>query len=109
MSTRVMLFADSVPSEWVLYTSAYNKFLRGASSGGGTGGSSTHTHTFSAGSATSGNSSVVGGGGSLSDRAVGYHTHSVNAVSGIVSGSESNNPPYITAKPVYYDELFDEA
>jgi hypothetical protein len=46
------IFKTSCPSGWTRQSAWDNKFLRGASTYGGTGGTDTHTHTINIGNTT---------------------------------------------------------
>lgn len=109
MATTIMCFGDSVPLGWTEYTAARNRLLRGASTGGGTGGASTHTHTFSAGATTTAYTPMSSvHEGVLAGQLVADHSHTVAAIAGITSGAGSSLPSYFTAIPVVYSEEFDE-
>ena len=75
-----------------------NRFIRGASTSGGTGGSDTHTHTFTGSEVST--STVVGQGANNAASGTafqGQHTHTVTAV-GTNAISDS--------RPEYFDMVF---
>src|SRR3990170_157745 len=77
----VVVFNVSCPAGWTRVSAWDDKFLRGASSYGGTGGSSgTHTHSYSGVIAHS------HGAGTLATASAGTHTHSYNQLSGAGAG-----------------------
>src|SRR3990170_1853164 len=77
----VVVFNVSCPTGWTRVTAWDDKFIRGASSYGGTGGSSgTHTHSYSGVIAHS------HGAGTLATASAGTHTHSYNQLSGAGAG-----------------------
>ncbi len=98
-SGLISQFDTTAPSGWSRFTSLDAKFPRGAATYGGTGGSTTHTHSFTGGYTTSASNGsavqvfdtgacdggVVGGAGST-------HTHVSN---GGTTGSGDNTPPYL--------------
>ncbi len=77
----VAIFNDTCPTGWTRVTAWDDKFIRGAATYGGTGGSSsTHTHTCDA---------VVAhthGAGTLATASDGAHTHSYTLMSGTGAG-----------------------
>lgn len=93
------MFTGSCPDNWTRETEFDDTFIRGASSYGGTGGVTGHTHTYGIPSAVSNQYATMtryrweDGG---SDR--GYfkhaHTHSYPSVNATTSSSD-NQPPYI--------------
>ena len=77
----VVVFNVSCPAGWARVSAWDDTFLRGASSYGGTGGSSgTHTHSYSGVIAHS------HGAGTLATASAGTHTHSYNQLSGAGAG-----------------------
>ncbi len=95
----ISLFSESIPSGWSRFSELDNKFPRGASTYGSTGGNTTHNHSFT-GYTTSVNDNSLnieefilsnGGDGAITVAANG-HTHST------LSGSTENTnylPPYM--------------
>ena len=96
-SNLVFLSDTSVPSGWTRETAFDGKMPYGSASAGTSGGSATHTHTFSnlSTSASQNNycANIAMEGGSTRDVAWGVHTHSVTLSS---NGAGSNYPPYKT-------------
>ena len=87
-SGMIALFASGCPSGWTRFTALDDRFPRGASSYGGSGGSETHSHSYS------GETSYVQGfdnaGPAISgDTRSHSHTYSGN------TASASNLPPYL--------------
>ncbi|MBU1120114.1 DUF2341 domain-containing protein [Patescibacteria group bacterium] len=88
-SGMVAMFT-STPSGWTRFSALDSKFAKGASSYGGTGGATTHTHTttggYTTGSSGTRNDSPGGGNGA------GNHTHTT---ANGVTGSGNSIPPYL--------------
>ncbi len=107
----IMGFTGSCPVGWVPVMAFDNKFLRGSVTYGATGGSSTHTHVFSAGSATVNVSgftkidSVSAVTNQVFSRSQG-HAHTVASEAGIVSGTGDNTPQYVGMVFCSYSEDF---
>jgi len=87
----IAMFDDSPPSGWNSYTSIEGRFPRGAASAGGTGGTSTHSHSVSGTLETYSPPAGARGGGGGSSEYSGEHSHNVNDD----SDSKSHLPPYI--------------
>jgi len=104
---NMILFSDTtLPSGWTLVSGVggdfYQKFPRGYSSYGGTGGSATHTHSVSYVSCTapSGTGAIVEAGSAIASDS---HIHN-----GLSSGSTSSAislPPYRNLKIVKYSGI----
>lgn len=77
------------PYGWIRFTSLDGYFPYGSSSSGTTGGSTTHTHTFSFTTGSSGSQSGVGSSGTSNHASA--HTHTGSGT----SGAGSNLPPYL--------------
>jgi len=87
--TGVVLITSVLPPYgWTRFTDLDNRFPRGASSYGGTGGASTHSHTTTIG--TGGPSSTQERDGGCTSVASTTHTHSCTAT----TSTQSNLPPY---------------
>lgn len=103
MRITTMFNGSSCPSGWTRYTALDGKFIRGASSYGGSGGSNTHTHTFTdPASVTSTALSRSMTEASVSVEAA-SHTHTTPAVAATIS-SESSLPSYVDVVWCYIDE-----
>ena len=89
-SGAIMMFTSNCPSGWTRFTALDDKFPRGSSTYGATGGSGTHAHGVS-GSTTTFNSNVLVEGGKGARGASGDHLHSISAS----TDSQSNLPPYL--------------
>jgi hypothetical protein len=83
-----ILDTATMPLGWERFTALDDKFPRGASSYGGTGGSSTHNHT---GSATTGNAINTGNVNSGSSQMMPNHTHTLSWS----TDSKDTTPPYL--------------
>jgi len=86
---KIVIGAKNVPSGWSQETEIVNKFPRGYSTYGGTGGSSTHTHSYS------GSTGQTALGSYVQNPMAGYvvtpqHTHSASGT----TSSASSMPPY---------------
>jgi len=87
--SNIVLITDVLPPYgWTRFTDLDNRFARGASSYGGTGGASTHTHTVTIG--TGGPSSTQQRDGGCTSVPSTTHTHSCTAT----TSTQSNLPPY---------------
>lgn len=113
----ILIFDTSCPTNWTRVSAFDSKFLRGASSYGGTGGttghthsynSHYHTHTHSGGYTIGGASGTVNvdtGSGTTSGKAMNGHTHtygpsdpdtgSATQAGGNTNGPGTDLPPYI--------------
>lgn len=94
-TSLISLFNASAPTGWTRFTSLDNKFPRGNSSAGATGGVSTHTHSFNGGT-TSGPSSApctANGWANWGDPELSGPTHT-HTFSGSTTGSGDNTPPF---------------
>jgi|GEM_PF-3165018 len=87
---NILVTSALPPLGWNRFTALDDKFPRGASTYGATGGASTHTHSVAIG--TGGPSATISGGGTGTNYADTTHTHSCTAT----SGSGSNMPSYTT-------------
>jgi hypothetical protein len=97
-SGMIAIFQGSCPSGWTRVADFDGKFLRGAATYGGTGGSSTHTHTIDPPSTNT--SGIVSDDWYYQDATSGdqdiswRHHHTVD-IAAFSSGSASHLPPYI--------------
>ncbi len=87
-SGLITLFT-STPSGWTRFSALDNKFARGASTYGGTGGAATHTHTTTGGYTTGSSGSSTDTPGS----SVGAGPHTHTTING-TTGSANSLPPY---------------
>lgn len=104
VTTSYLGFYSSVPSGWTADSSYNTNFPRGNTTAGGTGGSSTHTHTYSG--SLGGTSSYVTNDNGADIRPHETHTHTYSGT----TGTGSNIPPYydmIFAQPNSTDTLAD--
>ncbi len=85
----VTLFT-STPSGWTRFSALDSKFARGASTYGGTGGATTHTHTTTGGYTTGGSGTRNDSPGG--DNGAGEHTHTTANGS---TDSGNSVPPYL--------------
>lgn len=110
-TTIVALFDGSLPEDWSNYNSLDGNFLRGAAAMGGSGGSATHTHIFSAGAGntTHTNDTVDGGSGASSPHLEDSHQHPLSAETGITSETGDSLPIYIDVALGQFSEEFDES
>lgn len=84
----VSFFDDAPPLGWTQFTSLNEAFPRGNNSAGGSGGSATHTHTYSITTGGSSDDRYVNSGGS---KPLSYaHTHTISGT----SSSATSLPPY---------------
>jgi len=106
----VLSESSSPPAGWVRWSTGDNKFLRGAATVGGTGGSSTHTHTFSAGSTTTTGCQTVSPMNDAYPDGCGAeaHEHYVSATPGIIDETGSSLPKLIDVGIMSFNEVFDE-
>lgn len=90
-STSILMANGSTlpPYGWIRFTSLDEYFPYGSSSSGTTGGSTTHTHTFSFTTGSSGSQSGVGTSGTSNHASA--HTHTGSGT----SGTGSSLPPYL--------------
>lgn len=89
VSSLISMASSLPPLGWTSVTAFDNKFLRGNSSYGSTGGVTTHTHGFSGTTGGSSNTTIR----SISNcYSVGSHSHTYAGT----SGSGGNVPPYTT-------------
>ncbi|MDD4382433.1 MAG: DUF2341 domain-containing protein, partial [Candidatus Dojkabacteria bacterium] len=89
----ITLFDATVPSGWTRFSALDSYFPRGASSYGGTGGATTHTHTYNSGTTgicATANSNLYGSGMTAG---AGGHSHAWSAGS---LDAANNMPPYKT-------------
>jgi hypothetical protein len=82
------MFTALPPLGWDRYTDLDDAFPRGASTAGGSGDSTTHSHSVTI--ETGGPSATDSVGGSGASTATSGHTHSCT----ITTGTQSNLPPY---------------
>jgi hypothetical protein len=82
VSGTISITTANPPLGWDRYTSLDDKFVRGAESSGGTGGATTHSHSYTDVPAH------THGGGTLSTNTAGAHNHSLDNGSGsyVVTG-----------------------
>lgn len=90
--TTDVALVDTTPSGWTADSSFNSRFMVGSLTYGGTGGASTHTHTFSSTvNSTTPNNNSTGCGGSSSTINGGAHTHNTGS---ITTGATSSLPTY---------------
>jgi RHS repeat-associated protein len=89
-SGLIALFDSSAPSGWTRFSSLDSRMPRGASSYGGTGGSTTHTHTTTGGYNTSTVTGTTRKSGATASAGDHYHT----TVAGTTDPA-NNLPPYL--------------
>ena len=87
-SGMIAMFDTSCPAGWTRFTALDNRFPRGAATYGGTGGSSSHAHSYSG---TTGPPSSSTRRGATMTSASPYHRHSYSGV----TGSTGHLPPYL--------------
>lgn len=90
----VAYFDAAAPGGWSQFTALNGKFPRGAITYGGTGGTSSHTHTLTlafGGSSTANHCNVLGS----TSIAIENHAHNFN----VTTDSASTLPPYLTLIP----------
>lgn len=92
------MFAGACPSGWTRETQFDNKFIRGASSGGATGGVTSHNHTYDIPSAVSNQYTTLTNYRWISEGTdTGYfkkeHIHAYSGV-GVNTSSSDNQPSY---------------
>jgi len=92
------MFTGSCPDGWTRETEFDDKLIRGASSYGGSGGVTAHTHTYSIPSTVSSQYGTLTNyrwvdGGSDGGHWIKEHTHSYPGVN-ITTSSGTNQPPY---------------
>ncbi len=94
---QIIPFTASAPSGWSAYSSADTRFPRGASSAGGTGGATTHTHSTTGGYNSNATAHSVSTGraidGETGPNAIPRDTHYHVSQSG-TAGSGNNVPIY---------------
>lgn len=86
----IAVFNVACPSGWTRVSAWDDKFIRGATTYGGTGGSSgTHTHEYS------GIIEHTHGAGTLVTAAAGTHTHSYSRLSGSANGTTTSPSAFV--------------
>jgi hypothetical protein len=90
-TSQILLYNQTTPSGWTRYTNMDNRFPRGASSVGTTGGSSSHSFTFTTGASTGGGTGEGGIMTGMFTRSARSHSHSSTTVT---SGTANYLPPY---------------
>lgn len=126
----ITMATELPPLGWSRFSALDSKFPRGASSYGGTGGSSSHSHTGSVGTDNSGQTSnLVCTGSGVTNILGGAHNHTVNYTAADTShlppyvetlfiqrddpaastslGSEEEAPSYILSTPITIDDIND--
>lgn len=94
-SGYIAMFEGSCPSGWTRETSFDDKFLRGAATGGGTGGADSHIHSYSTGKVNSG--TKVQDNQQIDTPYYTYsHTHYHWKTITADSTSQPSLPPYLT-------------
>lgn len=94
-SGYIAMFEGSCPSGWTRHSSFDNLFLRGAASGGSTGGTDNHTHSYSTGTVNT--STYIQDNQQIDTQyypyaQTHYHWKTINAD----SSSQTMLPPYLT-------------
>ncbi len=93
------MFSGSCPSGWTRDSAFDNRFLRGASSYGGTGGAAAHTHTYSIPTVVSSTFTDLMNYRWLNDSGTAgnfkrEHNHTYSVASAVTTTSTDNQPPY---------------
>ncbi len=90
-SGLIGIFDQSAPTGWTRFSALDSRLPRGSATYGGTGGNTTHTHTYSSsstGAATGGLTQITEGGSSVAFK---DHSHTVN---GGTTAAGNHMPPY---------------